>query len=88
MLWCGPVSSLLFLVCGKILWIYQMSCKLTLHLPGARLVVGRPDVWQIVAYYGILIIVLLLLREKERLIEHVDMQKYAVSGSDVKTYGW
>ncbi len=82
-LWCGPVSSLLFLVCGKILWIYQMSCKLTLHLPGARLVVGRPDVWQIVAYYGILIIVLLLLREKERLIEHVDMQKYAVSGSDV-----
>ena len=82
-LWCGPVSSLLFLVCGKILWIYQMSCKLTLRLPGARLVVGRPDVWQIVAYYGILIIVLLLLREKERLIEHVDMQKYAVSGSDV-----
>ncbi len=82
-LWCEPVSSLLFLVCGKILRIYQMSCKLTLHLPGARLVVGRPDVWQIVAYYGILIIVLLLLREKERLIEHVDMQKYAVSGSDV-----
>ena len=69
-LWCGPVSSFLLLVCGGILRIYQISCKITLHLSGARLVIGKPDVWKIVVYYGLLFSGLVLLRhllsEKER----------------------
>ena len=32
-LWLPSVSSFLFLVCGKILCFYQMSCKVALHLP-------------------------------------------------------
>ena len=53
-LWANPISPALFWVCSKILWIYRMSCELTLCLPGARLVIGRPDIRQIVVYYGIL----------------------------------
>lgn len=69
-LWVVPVSVLLFRICGKILWVYKMSCEIALGLPGARLVAGRPDMWQIGIYYGILFLGLILLRnvllKKER----------------------
>ena len=61
-LWFVPVSALLFRICGKILWIYKMSCETALQLPGARIVIGRPDMWQIGVYYGILFLGLILLR--------------------------
>lgn len=66
-----PLSGICFGVCRKILWLYKISCNLALALPGARFVVGKPEIWQILVYYGILIVVLLLLREKERLMERV-----------------
>ena len=49
-------------MCSKILWIYKRSCETALDLPGARSVIGRPDVWQIGGYYGILFLGLILLR--------------------------
>ena len=61
-LWLPSVSSFLFWVCGKILCFYQMSCKVVLHLPGARLVAGRPEMWQIAVYYVFLFLGLILLR--------------------------
>ncbi len=61
-LWFVPISVLLFRICGKILWIYKISCGIALDLPGARLVIGRPDTWQIIVYYGILFLGLLILR--------------------------
>ena len=61
-LWLVPVSALLFRICGKILWVYKMSCETALQLPGARIVIGRPDMWQIGVYYGILFLGLILLR--------------------------
>ena len=61
-LWFAPVSAVLFWICSRILWIYKMSCEITLRLPGARLVIGRPDLWQIVVYYVILFSGLVLLR--------------------------
>lgn len=67
-----PLSGACFRICSGILRLYEMSCNLTLTLPGARFVAGKPEIWQIAVYYGILVIVLLLLREKERLREHVD----------------
>ena len=39
-----------------------MSCEITLVLPGARLVIGRPEIWQIGVYYGILLFGLSLFR--------------------------
>ncbi len=61
-LWFAPVSVLLFWICSKILWIYKVSCETTLGLPRARLVIGRPDMWQIAVYYGFLFLGLILLR--------------------------
>ena len=61
-LWFVPMSALLFWICSKILWIYKMSCEITLGLPGARLVLGRPEIWQIGVYYGILLFGLSLFR--------------------------
>lgn len=55
-LWFAPVSALLFWICSKILWIYKVSCETTLGLPRARLVIGRPDMWQIAVYYGLLLL--------------------------------
>ncbi len=55
-MWFAPISTLLFWICSKILWVYKMSCEIMLHLPGARLVIGRPDIWQIVVYYGLLLL--------------------------------
>lgn len=76
------LSGICFWICGEILGIYKISCNLALTLPGERLVAGRPRIWQIAVYYGILIIVLLLLREKERLGEYVD----DVEGAESKKY--
>lgn len=60
--WVVPLSVLPFRICSKILWIYKMSCEIMLRLPGARLVIGRPDTWQIIVYYGTLFLGLLILR--------------------------
>ena len=72
-LWLPPVSGLLFLICRGIFWVYEMSCKITLCLPGARLVIGRPGIWQIAVYYGILLLVVGLLRygKAQKLIQSV-----------------
>ena len=61
-MWFAPISTLLFWICSKILWVYKMSCEIMLHLPGARLVIGRPDIWQIAVYYGLVFLGLILLR--------------------------
>ena len=61
-LWFAPVSAVLFWMCSKILWIYKMSCEITLRLPGARLVIGRPEMWKIAVYYGLVFLGLILLR--------------------------
>ena len=61
-LWFAPVSSVMFWMCSTILWIYRKGCEITLGLPGARLVIGRPDLWQMAVYYGILFLGLILLR--------------------------
>ena len=77
-----PLSDVCFWICGGILRLYEMGCNLALTLPGARFVAGKPEIWQIAVYYGILVIVLLLLREKERLREYVD----DVGGAESKKY--
>lgn len=80
-----PLSSACFWICGGILRLYEMSCNLALTLPGARFVAGKPEIWQITVYYGILVIILLLLREKERLREYVDGVD-DVEGAESKKY--
>ncbi len=65
----SPLAGICFWICGGILRLYKTSCQLALYLPGARFVAGRPEIWQILVYYGILSIVLLCLRKRGRRIE-------------------
>lgn len=37
-----------------ILGLYEISCREVLKLPGAVKIVGRPQIWQIAVYYGVL----------------------------------
>lgn len=37
-----------------ILWLYEISCREALKLPGAVYINGQPGLWQIILYYGIL----------------------------------
>ena len=60
--WTEPLLNLVFQLCKRILWIYKRSCDISVGFPGARLVAGRPKFWQLAVYYGILIIVLYILK--------------------------
>lgn len=62
---CGLVSvgaAALFLPLGAVaafpvrffLWFYEMCCMLCLRLPGHIWVVGRPKPWQVLCFFGIL----------------------------------
>ncbi len=86
-LWFAPVSAVLFWMCSKILWIYKMGCEITLRLPGARLVIGRPDLWQIAVYYGILLLGLILLRYMILSVKAQEEQKEKGNQADWRNRG-
>ncbi len=86
-LWFAPVSALLFWMCSRILWIYKMSCEISLGLSGARLVTGRPDMWQIAVYYGILFLGLIWLRYIILSVKMQDEQKEKGSQTDWRNRG-
>lgn len=54
-----------------ILWLYEVSCRESLRLPGAVKIAGQPKVWQIVVYYGILFSLILrhTLTEERKALE-------------------
>lgn len=45
-----------------LLYLYEMLCKLTGRMPFAKLVLGRPSVFCILAYYGVMLLTLWLFR--------------------------
>ena len=55
LMWISPfLSSGVFAICRGILWLYENACQLTLSLPASRIVLGRPQNWQILCYYLLL----------------------------------
>lgn len=42
-----------------ILWLYEVSCREALKLPGGIKIGGRPEIWQILIYYGVLFFLIL-----------------------------
>ncbi len=86
-LWSAPVSTVLFWMCSKILWIYKISCEITLDLPGARVVIGKPDLWQIAVYYGIMLLGLLLLRYSILSVKTQEEQKEKGNQADWRNRG-
>lgn len=61
-----PAGQAVIWLCGRVLDIYESSCRVALSLPGSRLVTGRPDMAVICFYYGALglTIVLWVLHKK------------------------
>ena len=55
--WFPGAGVLILQLCGWILDLFEVSCRGMLELPGARQVTGRPLFWQIVLYFGILILI-------------------------------
>ena len=49
--WKMPGTGMLT-ICSGILNIYEKCCAWMLELPGARMVIGRPEIWQVLFYYG------------------------------------
>ncbi len=45
------ILGIVFEICKWILWLYEQLCTWMLRIPGARLVIGKPAMWKIIAYY-------------------------------------
>ena len=50
-----------WILCG-----YEQLCSLADHLPGNVVVVGKPSLWQMVLYYGVLCTTLVFYRSRQR----------------------
>lgn len=55
-------GKLLLKVCEWILWLYEKSCDIALEIPGARVVTGKPQLWQVAVYYALLVMAGILWR--------------------------
>ncbi len=51
-----PGCSVCLLVADKFLDFYEWLCLLTEKIPGAVIVTGRPAVWQMILYYGLILL--------------------------------
>lgn len=52
-------------LCKGILWLYEKACGAAMAIPGSRVVVGRPELWQIFLYYFFLVACLFLWKNKK-----------------------
>ena len=61
--------TILLLPCQWLLSFYEWICQIVEQLPGACVICGKPEWWQVVLYYGILfggVYVLRILRRNEK----------------------
>lgn len=71
-LWSGFLGSITMLfgvgqplyLCSICFELYERICVWTIRLPFARIIIGRPEIWQICAYYMILTAVYCFLSQK------------------------
>lgn len=57
-----PGQEIIFKICGMILDLYEKSSSITICFPGARMVIGRPELWQIVVYYLLLAAIIVMIK--------------------------
>ena len=56
-----PVGGVFLKLCGVILKFYERACRMGNGLPLARLVIGRPEWWEMLLYYLLLLLILLVI---------------------------
>lgn len=57
-----PVGIPFFKIAGMLLKLYEQLCNLAMDLPGARIVTGKPQNWEVAVYYICLFLALCLYR--------------------------
>ena len=63
------ILRLLLYPCQWLLFFYEWICKIVAKLPGASVICGKPEWWQVVMYYGILfggVFVIRILRTQQK----------------------
>lgn len=53
----GGIGGALLGICRIVFTIYENVCEVFLKLPGSRIVAGQPQMWQMIVYYGVLLVV-------------------------------
>lgn len=61
-----PIAVFGLRICKAILWLYEKCCEIGMGIPGARMIAGKPRLWQIAAYYILLAAALVFLRRLRR----------------------
>ncbi|WP_394921295.1 DNA internalization-related competence protein ComEC/Rec2 [uncultured Robinsoniella sp.] len=60
-----PAGIFLVSPCYYILGLYKYLCAAVLNLPLAKIIVGKPDLWQMVVYY-LLLLAICLIKSKQK----------------------
>lgn len=60
-----PAGIFLVSPCYYILGLYKYLCAAVLNLPLAKIIVGKPDLWQMVVYYLLLLAICLIKPQKK-----------------------
>lgn len=89
----SPVLGKIILApCSLILGIYRRLCEMSLSLPGARYICGKPAGWRIVLYYVLLAEVMYFLwcRVRRKRLEQTTSKQGQMFGTRMKTdpHGW
>lgn len=61
-----PIAAFGLQICKAILWLYEKCCEIGMGMPGARMIAGKPRLWQIAAYYILLAAAMVFLRQLRR----------------------
>ena len=61
-----PIAVFGLRICKVILWLYEKCSEIGMGIPGARMIAGKPRLWQIAAYYILLAAALVFLRRLRR----------------------
>lgn len=60
-----------------VLWFYEASCRQALNLPKGIKIGGKPEIWQIIAYYGILFLLIIWHNRAEE-----DLRRREINGGN------
>lgn len=74
-----PIGNIFLRLCNWILDIFGGLSRLASKLPMARMVFGKPDVWEVILYYVVLIVMLILVfRCKKKQMKRLRVCFYAL----------
>lgn len=75
----GAAGLPLYFLIDRILDLYDILCRIVLGLPGSVIIVGKPSLTELAVIYGGLILIIWIVRWKDRLFEMAGEQRAAGS---------